>query len=45
MMQTSADWRKSWSPFLHPTNAVAMFLAELHEAFIETFPQTRQLLC
>jgi hypothetical protein len=44
MMQTSADWRKSWSPFLHPTHAVAMFLAELHEAFIETFPQTRQLL-
>ena len=35
---------KSWGPFLYPTRAVAMFLAELHEAFIETFPQTRELL-
>jgi hypothetical protein len=44
MMQTSADWQKSWQQFLQPTFSVATFVAELIEAFIETFPQTRQLL-
>lgn len=45
-METSADWQKSWTRFLHPTLAVANFVAELFEAFLETFPQiqTRQLL-
>jgi hypothetical protein len=40
----SADWQKSWFPFLRPAHAVAMFTAEVLEAFVETFPQARQLL-
>jgi hypothetical protein len=44
MMQTSADWQKSWGEFLQPTLAVATFVAELTEAFVETFPEARRLL-
>jgi hypothetical protein len=44
MMQTSADWEKSWFPFLTPALCVASFAAEGIEAFFETFPQTRGLL-
>ena len=44
MMETSADWEKSWPPFLTPALCVASFAAEAIEAFFETFPQTRGLL-
>ena len=43
-MQTTADWQKSWLPFLTPALCVANFAAEAIEAFFETFPQTRRLL-
>jgi hypothetical protein len=43
-METSADWKKSWEHFLTPSLYVANFAAETIEAFVETFPQTRQLL-
>lgn len=43
MMATSADWEKSWRRFLPPSLFVANFTAEVIEAFIETFPQTRPL--
>jgi hypothetical protein len=44
MMETNADWEKSWQPFVPPTEYVANFAAETIEAFLETFPQTRKLL-
>jgi hypothetical protein len=44
IMETSADWKKSWEHFLTPSLYVANFAAETIEAFVETFPQTRQLL-
>jgi hypothetical protein len=44
MMETSADWEKSWPPFLTPTLCVASFAAEAIEASFGTFPQTRELL-
>jgi hypothetical protein len=44
MMETNADWGKSWRPFVPPTEYAANFAAESIEAFLETFPQTRQLL-
>jgi hypothetical protein len=44
MMETSADWEKSWEHFLTPSLYVANFAAETIEAFVETLPQTRQLL-
>lgn len=44
IMETTADWQKSWEPFLIPTLCVANFSAEAIEVFLETFPQTRQLL-
>jgi hypothetical protein len=44
MMGTNANWEKSWEHFLLPTQYVANFAAETIEAFLETFPQTRQLL-
>jgi hypothetical protein len=44
IMETTADWGKSWPPFLTPALCVANFGAEGVEAFLETFPQTRQLL-
>ena len=44
LMETNADWEKSWKPFVPPTEYVANFAAETIEAFLETFPQTRQLL-
>jgi hypothetical protein len=44
MMETNADWEKSWQHFLPPTQYVANFASEAIEAFLETFPKTRQLL-
>jgi hypothetical protein len=44
IMETSADWGKSWQHFVPPTRCVAKFAAEAIEAFLETFPQTRKLL-
>jgi hypothetical protein len=44
MMETNADWGKSWQHFLPPTQYVANFAYEAIEAFLETFPKTRQLL-
>jgi len=44
MMETNADWEKSWQHFLPPTQYVANFAAESIEVFLETFPKTRQLL-
>jgi hypothetical protein len=44
IMETTADWQESWLPFLTPALCVANFGAEVVEAFVETFPQTRQLL-
>jgi hypothetical protein len=44
IMGTTADWQKSWEPFLTPALCVAGFGAEAAEVFLETFPQTRQLL-
>jgi hypothetical protein len=44
MMETSADWDKSWRRFLPGAICVTNFLAEAIEAFLETFPQTRSLL-
>jgi hypothetical protein len=40
----STDWQKSWEHFLPPTLYAVNFAAETIEAFVETFPQTRQLL-
>jgi hypothetical protein len=44
IMETNADWGKSWQHFLPPTRCAANFAAEVIEAFLETFPQTRQFL-
>ena len=44
IMETNADWQKSWEPFLTPALCVASFGAEAVEVFLETFPRTRQLL-
>jgi hypothetical protein len=44
IMETTADWQKSWAPFLLPALCVASFGAEAVEAFLEMFPPTRQLL-
>ena len=41
---TAADWQKSWEHFLTPALCVASYGAEAIEAFLEIFPQTRQLL-
>jgi hypothetical protein len=43
-MGTTADWQKSWKPLLTPALCVASFGAKAIEVFLETFPQTRQLL-
>jgi hypothetical protein len=44
IMETTADWQKSWQHFLTPALCVASFGAEAIEVFLERFPQTRQLL-
>src|SRR5215469_12586975 len=44
IMETTADWQKSWLPFLTPALCVANFGAEAVEVYLETFPATRQLL-
>ncbi len=44
IMGTDEDWRRSWRSFLTPALYAANFTAEAIEAFLETFPQTRQLL-
>jgi hypothetical protein len=44
MMETDADWEKSWRSFLSPALYAANFTAEAIAAFLETFPQSRQLL-
>jgi hypothetical protein len=44
MMETTSDWEKSWRRFLPASLIVANFTAEVIEAFLETFPQTRPLL-
>jgi hypothetical protein len=44
MMETNANWEESWERFLPPAEYVARFAAETIEAFLKTFPQTRQLL-
>jgi hypothetical protein len=44
IMNTTADWQKSWTPFLTPALCVASFGGEAVEVFLETFPPTRQLL-
>jgi hypothetical protein len=44
IMETNAEWEKSWQYFLPPTQYVANFGSEAIEAFLETFPKTRQLL-
>jgi hypothetical protein len=44
MLQTGAGSTEIWKRFLAPARCVAHFSAEAVEVFLETFPQTRQLL-
>jgi hypothetical protein len=44
IMETQSKWEESWPRFFLPTIHVAHFAAEALEAFIETFPQTRELI-
>jgi hypothetical protein len=44
IMETTADWQRSWPHFLTPALCVANFGGEAVEVFLETFPQARRLL-
>lgn len=44
IIETSGDWERSWPPFFLPSLSVAAFIAEGLETYIETFPETTQLL-